>query len=174
MLKFVEGENPLTSVLKFLKPVSSHELKINLFVRCCEKWKLYFRFNYIFLIACEVCMCMLLRKEWGVRVCGDVILFNFWSVLQKFFLKLPYWDFTEPEAVCDIYIRNFRVISMRFSYVILCGVYTYFCAVLWCSCPPYAPLRKPKKMADGVRWSMQSKLLPHNTHQCILGLVKRS
>ena len=32
--------------------------------------------------------------------------------------------------------RNFRVISVRFSYVILCGVYTYFCAVLRCSYPP--------------------------------------
>ena len=32
--------------------------------------------------------------------------------------------------------RNFRVISMRFSYVILCGVYTYFCAVLRYSYPP--------------------------------------
>ena len=29
---------------------------------------------------------------------------------------------------------------MRFSYVFLCGVYTYFCAVLRYSCPPYAPI----------------------------------
>ena len=28
---------------------------------------------------------------------------------------------------------------MRFSYVFLCGFYTYFCAVLQYSCPPYAP-----------------------------------
>ena len=31
--------------------------------------------------------------------------------------------------------RNFRVISMQFSYVILCGAYIYFCAVLWYSYP---------------------------------------
>lgn len=38
MLKFVEGENPLISILKFLKPaVSCHKLKIYLFVICCEK-----------------------------------------------------------------------------------------------------------------------------------------
>ena len=167
MLKFVVGENALISILKFLKPVSCHKLKRNLFVICCEKWKLYFRFNYIFLIACEVCMCMLLRKEWGVRVCGDVILFDFWCSFAEIFFKLPYWDFTKSEAVCDIYVRNFWVISigLQFSYGILCGDYTYFCAVLWYSYPPYAPLRKPKKMADRVRWSMQSTLLPHNTHE---------
>ena len=37
MLKFVEGENPLISILKFLKPVSCHKLKLYLFVICCEK-----------------------------------------------------------------------------------------------------------------------------------------
>lgn len=41
---------------------------------CCEKNNFFFfRFNYIFLIACEVLMCMLLRKEGGVRVCSDEI-----------------------------------------------------------------------------------------------------
>ena len=59
MLKFVEGGNPLISILKFLKAVNScHKLKINLFVICCEKNKNYFSdsINYIFLTAYEVLM----------------------------------------------------------------------------------------------------------------------
>ena len=147
MLKFVEGENPLISILKFLKPVSCHKLKINLFVICCEKWKLYFRFNYIFLIACEVLMCMLLRKEWGIRVCGDMILFDFWC------------SFAE---ICHIEIlqnlKQFAVISMRFSYIILGGVYTYFCAVLWCSCPPYASLPPESQRRWQIEYGYHSKV----------------
>ena len=42
-----------------------------------------FRFNYIFLVACEVLMCVLLRKEGGIRVCSDVI-FQF---CRNFFLS---------------------------------------------------------------------------------------
>ena len=87
------GENPLISILTFLKPVNScHKLKINLFVICCEKNKEYFldSHNYIFLIACEVLMCMLLRKEGGVTVCGDVILLDFWCSFAEIFFKLLY------------------------------------------------------------------------------------
>ena len=147
MLKFVEGENPLISILKFLKPVSCHKLKINLFVICCEKWKLYFRFNYIFLIACEVCMCMLLRKEWGVRVCGDVILFDFWCSFAEIFFKLPYWDFTKPEAVCG----NFNAVFLHYFGRCL---YVFLCSFVVLMSPLCFPLpRKPKKMADRVRLS---------------------
>ena len=32
--------------------------------------------------------------------------------------------------------------QLRFSYVIMCGIYTYFCVVLRYSYPPYAPLPK--------------------------------
>ena len=40
---------------------------------------------------------------------------------------------------------------MRFSYVFLCGVYTYFCAVLRYSCPPYAPhLRRRRVLSPPV------------------------
>ena len=150
MLKFVEGENALISILKFLKPVSWHKLKRNLFVICCEKWKLYFRFNYIFLIACEVCMCMLLRKEWGVRVCGDVILFDFWCSFAEIFFKLPYWDFTKSEAVCDIYVRNLRVILMRFAVFLWYSVrwlYIFLCSFVVL----VSPLRPPQKAKEDGR-----------------------
>lgn len=47
MLKFVEGGNPLISILKFLKPVNlCHKVKINLFVICC--YLLFFRFNKLY------------------------------------------------------------------------------------------------------------------------------
>ena len=150
MLKFVKGENALISILKFLKPVSCHKLKRNLFVICCEKWQLYFRFNYIFLIACEVCMCMLLRKEWGVRVCGDVILFNFWCSFAEIFFKLPYWDFTKSEAVCDIYVRNLRVILMRFAVFLWYSVrwlYIFLCSFVVL----VSPLRPPQKAKEDGR-----------------------
>ena len=150
MLKFVEGENALISILKFLKPVSCHKLKRNLFVICCEKWKLYFRFNYIFLIACEVCMCMLLRKEWGVRVCGDVILFDFWCSFAEIFFKLPYWDFTKSEAVCDIYVRNLRVISMQFAVFLWYSVrwlYIFLCSFVVL----VSPLHPPQKAKEDGR-----------------------
>ena len=150
MLKFVEGENALISILKFLKPVSCHKLKRNLFVICCEKWKLYFRFNYIFLIACEVCMCMLLRKEWGVRVCGDVILFDFWCSFAEIFFKLPYWDFTKSEAVCDIYVRNLRVILMRFAVFLWYSVrwlYIFLCSFVVL----VSPLHPPQKAKEDGR-----------------------
>ena len=150
MLKFVEGENALISILKFLKPVSWHKLKRNLFVICCEKWQLYFRFNYIFLIACEVCMCMLLRKEWGVRVCGDVILFDFWCSFAEIFFKLPYWDFTKSEAVCDIYVRNLRVILMRFAVFLWYSVrwlYIFLCSFVVL----VSPLHPPQKAKEDGR-----------------------
>ena len=150
MLKFVEGENALISILKFLKPVSCHKLKRNLCVICCEKWKLYFRFNYIFLIACEVLMCMLLRKEWGIRVCGDMILFDFWCSFAEIFFKLPYWDFTKPEAVCDIYVRNFRVISMQFAVFLWYSVrwlYIFLCSFVVL----VSPLRPPQKAKEDGR-----------------------
>ena len=150
MLKFVKGENALISILKFLKPVSCHKLKRNLFVICCEKWQLYFRFNYIFLIACEVCMCMLLRKEWGVRVCGDVILFNFWCSFAEIFFKLPYWDFTKSEAVCDIYVRNLRVILMRFAVFLWYSVrwlYIFLCSFVVL----VSPLHPPQKAKEDGR-----------------------
>ena len=67
--------------------------------------------------------------EGDVRVCGLAGIFTLScgvAVLQNKRLAV---------------FRNFRVISMRFSYVILCGVYTYFCAVLRYSYPLLTELR---------------------------------
>ena len=52
--------------------------------------------------------------------------------------------------------RNFRVISMRFSYVILCGVYTYLCAVLRYSYPP--PNRRRDAAHNLVAYFARAKL----------------
>ena len=51
--------------------------------------------------------------------------------------------------------RNFRVISMQFSYVILCGAYTYFCAVLWYSYP--APNRRRDAAHNLVTYFARAK-----------------
>ena len=48
MLKFVEGENPLISILKFLKPVSCHKLKINLKLLYAVKNENYISDSIIF------------------------------------------------------------------------------------------------------------------------------
>ena len=42
--------------------------------------------------------------------------------------------------------RNLQVISMRFSYVILCGVYMNFCAIFRYSYPPYSLLHMHARM----------------------------
>ena len=51
--------------------------------------------------------------------------------------------------------RNFRVISMQFSYVILCGAYIYFCAVLWYSYP--APNRRHDAAHNLVTYFARAK-----------------
>lgn len=71
--------------------------------------------------------------EGDVRVCGLAVLQN--KRLAVF--------------------TNFRVISTRFSYVILCGVYTYFCAVLRYSYPP--PNRRPDAAHNLVAYFARAK-----------------
>ena len=121
---------------------------------CYMLWKMktIFQIQLYFLIACEVCMCMLLRKEWGVRVCGDVILFDFWCSFAEIFFKLPYWDFTKSEAVCDIYVRNFWVISMRFAVFLWYSVgwlYIFLCSFVVL----VSPLRPPWESQR--RWQIE-------------------
>lgn len=78
--------------------------------------------------------------EGDVRVCSDVVFPDFWcgfAVLARF-VVLQFYKTRQ-----FVVLRNFRVISMWFavfSYVILCNVYRYICAVLRYSYPPYAPL----------------------------------
>ena len=58
----------------------------------------------------------------GVRVCSD-------AVLRKFLFKLRNCGFTKPSGLRYLGIFGQFQCGLRFSYVILCGVYTYFCAL---------------------------------------------
>ena len=64
----------------------------------------------------------------------------FGAVLRKFIANVVVLRFYNTKRFnFNTVFRNFRVISMRFSYVFLCCVYTYF----WRFCGIRAPLTPP-------------------------------
>ena len=69
--------------------------------------------------------------EGGIRVCSDAVLLDFWCGFAEIFT-----------LSCGIAVLQNQAQFAVFLYVILCGVFMYFWAVLRCSYPPYAPLLK--------------------------------
>ena len=65
----------------------------------------------------------------GCKVCSDAVLLDFWCSFPEIFT-----------LSCSIAVLQNRAQFAVFLHVILCGVYTYFCAVLQCSYPTYGPL----------------------------------
>ena len=80
-----------------------------------------------------------LRNEGGARICREAVLVNFWCHFEETLISIFSTAVSQNQAVCGLF-KYFWLISMQFqfSYVILCGVYTYICAVLRCCHPPYA------------------------------------
>ena len=66
----------------------------------------------------------------------------FGAVLRKFYFTLPYCRFTKPGGLRYLEIFGWFQCCLRFSCVILCGVYTYFCTGFRYSYALYAPLKK--------------------------------
>jgi len=83
-----------------------------------------------------------LRNSGGARICGEVVLVNFWCHFEEISISIFSISVSQNQAICGLF-KYFWLISMhfQFSYIILCGVYTYVCAVLQCCHPPYAPFR---------------------------------
>ena len=73
-------------------------------------------------------------NERDVRVGSDAVLLNFWCGFAEFFFKVTVLRFYKTKRFAVF--RKFLVISLRFSYVILCG--------LGISTSPYAPLLNGK------------------------------
>ena len=67
----------------------------------------------------------------------------FGAVLRSFLFSVAVLQFYKTKRFAVF--RNFRVISVRFAvftcYYVRYLIYTYFCAVLRYSYPPYAPLK---------------------------------
>ena len=79
-----------------------------------------------------------LQAFWKRRKgCGDAVLLDFGAVFLEFLFLVSVLRFYQTKWFPAF--RTFRVISVRFSYVVLCGVYTYFCAVLRHSYPLTPP-----------------------------------
>ena len=84
-----------------------------------------------------------LRNEGGARICGEVVLVNFWCHFEETLISIFSIAVSQNQAVCGLF-KYFWLISMQISFlivIILCGVYTYICAVLWWCHPPYAPFK---------------------------------
>ena len=117
-------------------------------------------------------------------VCGDAVLLDFWCGFAEIFIL-----FLFLVAVLQFYeTKGFAVFriqcGLRFSYVILCGVYTYVRAVMRCLYPPPPPtLTPPSKLNwDTSRYHRTEQLrhpetqtdLPMNgLKNCLLSILLR-
>ena len=83
-----------------------------------------------------------LNSNGHLRNEGGGVLDNFWCHFEEILISIFSIVVSQNQAVCGLF-KYFWLISrqFQFSYVILCGVYTYICAVLRCCHPPYAPFR---------------------------------
>ena len=52
-------------------------------------------------------------KEWGVRVCGDAVLLDFWCRYAEILFEVGILRFYKTKRFPEL--RNFRVILMRFA-----------------------------------------------------------
>ena len=67
-------------------------------------------------------------KEWGARVCGNAVLFDFWCRYAEILFEVVVLRFYKTKRFPEL--RNFRVILMRFAvfscYSVPC-LYTFLC-----------------------------------------------
>ena len=94
-----------------------------------------------------------LRNEGGARICGEAVLANFLCHFKEILISIFTIAVLHNQAICGLF-NYFWLISMhfQFSYLLLCGVYMYICAVLRCCLIPLMP---PSEMIDCSQNSLE-------------------
>ena len=95
---------------------------------------------------CPLCE---MNQEGSLRVCSDVVLFDFWCGFADIFILTCSTAVIQNQAVCGTYMQkfsgNFNAVCSFLKYFILCCVYNVFLCSFALFIPPYFPFNQRLK-----------------------------
>ena len=86
-----------------------------------------------------------LRNEGGARICGEVVLVNFWCHVQETLISIFSIAVSQNQAVCGLF-NYFWLISIQFqfsyNYYFAWCLYVYLCRFAVLPSPKLCPLQR--------------------------------